>query len=115
MAALRAVSSASLPRRRPTPPARGRAPAAAAAVPTPSPEGPPRPPIGPEATVLVCGASRGIGLEFASQLLDRGCAVVAACRDPGPGSRIDTLKTTHANGGNLQVRAGRTGRALRWG
>ncbi len=35
-------------------------------------------------TVLITGSSRGIGLELARQLRDRGDAVIAACRSPTP-------------------------------
>ena len=35
-------------------------------------------------TVLITGSSRGIGLELARQLRDRGDAVIAACRRPTP-------------------------------
>jgi NAD(P)-dependent dehydrogenase (short-subunit alcohol dehydrogenase family) len=36
------------------------------------------------ATVLITGASRGIGLEYCRQLRARGDQVVAACRTPSP-------------------------------
>lgn len=41
-------------------------------------------------TVLVTGASRGLGLEFVRQLRDRGDRVLAACRG-GPSAAIDAL------------------------
>lgn len=41
--------------------------------------------------VLVTGANRGIGLEFVRQLLARGDRVVAACRQPGKASALNSL------------------------
>lgn len=41
--------------------------------------------------VLVTGANRGIGLEFVRQLLRRGDRVVAACRQPGKATALNTL------------------------
>ena len=40
---------------------------------------------------LVTGASRGIGLEFARQLLARGDRVIATCRHPGKATALNTL------------------------
>ncbi|TXH68184.1 MAG: SDR family oxidoreductase [Lysobacteraceae bacterium] len=40
---------------------------------------------------LVTGANRGIGLEFARQLLSRGDRVVATCRHPGKATALNTL------------------------
>jgi len=40
---------------------------------------------------LVTGANRGIGLEFARQLLARGDRVVATCRLPGKATALSTL------------------------
>ena len=42
-------------------------------------------------TALVTGANRGIGLEFARQLLGRGEHVVATCRHPGKATSLNTL------------------------
>ncbi|HSD17390.1 MAG TPA: SDR family oxidoreductase [Thermomonas sp.] len=42
-------------------------------------------------TALVTGANRGIGLEFARQLLARGDHVVAACRHPGKAPALNSL------------------------
>lgn len=41
-------------------------------------------PLGAGSQVLVVGASRGIGLEFASQLLEKGCSVVGTHRGNAP-------------------------------
>jgi NAD(P)-dependent dehydrogenase (short-subunit alcohol dehydrogenase family) len=46
-------------------------------------------------SVLVTGASRGMGLEFARQYLADGWRVYAACRDPG---RAEALRALAANG-----------------
>ena len=35
-----------------------------------------------DCTVVVTGANRGIGLEFVTQLLDKGNKVIASCRKP---------------------------------
>jgi NAD(P)-dependent dehydrogenase (short-subunit alcohol dehydrogenase family) len=40
---------------------------------------------------LVTGANRGLGLEFARQLLARGDRVIAACRHPGKASALNLL------------------------
>jgi NAD(P)-dependent dehydrogenase (short-subunit alcohol dehydrogenase family) len=40
---------------------------------------------------LVTGANRGIGLEFVRQLLARGDRVIAACRQPGKATALNTL------------------------
>ena len=40
---------------------------------------------------LVTGANRGLGLEFARQLLARGDRVIAACRNPGKAGALNTL------------------------
>lgn len=43
-------------------------------------------------TVLVTGANRGLGLEFAKQYLEQGCRVIATVRDPG---KADALQALH--------------------
>ena len=40
---------------------------------------------------LVTGANRGLGLEFARQLLDRGDRVTATCRQPGRANALNQL------------------------
>ncbi len=55
-------------------------------------------------TVLITGAGRGLGLEFAKQYADDGWTVHAACRDPeaaalrglGDGVRLARLDVTSA-------------------
>jgi len=51
--------------------------------------------------VLVTGANRGIGLEFARQLLARGERVVATCRQPGRALELTRLAARHP--GHLRV------------
>jgi NAD(P)-dependent dehydrogenase (short-subunit alcohol dehydrogenase family) len=46
-------------------------------------------------TVLVTGASRGIGLEFVRQWLERGSQVIAAARNPGSSSALSALLDRH--------------------
>jgi len=43
-------------------------------------------------TVLVTGASRGLGLEFTRQYLAEGDAVIAAARDPGAAQSLQQLE-----------------------
>ena len=50
---------------------------------------------------VVTGANRGLGLEFVRQLLARGDRVVAACRNPGKASALNTLVGEHP--GRLHV------------
>lgn len=38
-------------------------------------------PLNEASTVLIVGATRGIGLEFAKQLTNKGCTVIGTCRD----------------------------------
>ena len=52
------------------------------------------------ATVLVTGASRGLGLEFVRQLVERGDRVIATCRGDRSMSELDALYDIHDN---LQV------------
>ncbi|MGY0613008.1 MULTISPECIES: SDR family oxidoreductase [unclassified Luteimonas] len=55
----------------------------------------------PSRTTLVTGANRGLGLEFARQLLARGDHVVAACREPGRATALNSLAGEHP--GRLHV------------
>ena len=50
---------------------------------------------------LVTGANRGLGLEFARQLLARGDHVIAACRHPGKATALNLLAGEHP--GRLHV------------
>lgn len=50
---------------------------------------------------LVTGANRGLGLEFVRQLLADGARVVAACRQPGKATALNTLAAEHP--GHLKV------------
>jgi len=58
--------------------AAGEAPPVAAALPE-------------KATVLITGASRGIGLEFARSYAARGWQVIATCRDPAGATALNAL------------------------
>jgi len=48
-------------------------------------------------TVLITGANRGIGLEFARQYATRGYTVFATCRSPDSATELDKLATEHVN------------------
>ena len=48
------------------------------------------------ATVLVTGASRGIGLEFVRQYADQGCAVIACCRSPDDAPELREIARRHS-------------------
>jgi NAD(P)-dependent dehydrogenase (short-subunit alcohol dehydrogenase family) len=52
---------------------------------------------GPAATptVLITGANRGIGLEFARQYTQRGWKVIATARDPAQASELQALAAQH--------------------
>lgn len=52
-------------------------------------------------TALVTGANRGLGLEFARQLLDRGSHVLATARQPGRATALNALAADHP--GRLHV------------
>ncbi len=48
-------------------------------------------------TVLITGANRGLGLEFATQYANDGWHVLACCRDPESASELQTLRNTYSN------------------
>jgi NAD(P)-dependent dehydrogenase (short-subunit alcohol dehydrogenase family) len=52
-------------------------------------------------TVLVTGANRGLGLEFAGQYAADGWRVLAACRDPG--AAVDLNRLAAESGGRIAV------------
>lgn len=53
------------------------------------------------ATVLVTGANRGLGLEFARQYAADGAEVIACCRDPGSATALQALAA--GSGGRVRV------------
>lgn len=61
---------------------------------------PPQPPVERPKTYLILGASRGIGLEFARQLLEQHNQVIAVVRDPNTASQLWQVT------GNLMSRPG---------
>jgi NAD(P)-dependent dehydrogenase (short-subunit alcohol dehydrogenase family) len=48
-------------------------------------------------TVLITGASRGIGFELARQYAELGWGVIATCRDPAGAEALQALAAKHAN------------------
>jgi NAD(P)-dependent dehydrogenase (short-subunit alcohol dehydrogenase family) len=48
-------------------------------------------------TVLITGANRGIGYEFAKQYADMGWNVIATCRNPGTAEELNALAAEHDN------------------
>ena len=76
------------------------------------------------ATILITGASRGLGLEFTRQYLAEGWAVIAACRNPGAARGLHDLEAKSngaltvveldvTDGASVQRAAGRLqGRAI---
>jgi len=54
-------------------------------------------------TILITGANRGIGLEFARQYAADGCRVHAACRDPDAAKELGQLAAE--SGGAIRVLA----------
>jgi len=54
-------------------------------------------------TVLVTGANRGIGLEFARQYADAGDRVIAVCREPGRAKDLAAIAAK--SGGRVEAQA----------
>jgi len=52
---------------------------------------------GDSPTVLITGASRGIGLELARQYAERGWHVIATCRTPEKATALAAIAKEHAN------------------
>jgi NAD(P)-dependent dehydrogenase (short-subunit alcohol dehydrogenase family) len=48
-------------------------------------------------SVLITGASRGLGLEFTKQYAADGCNVLACCRHPQSAMALQTLAAAHSN------------------
>lgn len=48
-------------------------------------------------TIVITGASRGLGLEFTRQFLERGESVFATCRHPQSASDLQALQADHPN------------------
>ena len=46
-------------------------------------------------TVLITGANRGLGLEFARQYADDGWRVIAGCRDPAAAAELQAIAGQH--------------------
>ena len=46
-------------------------------------------------TILATGASRGIGLEWTRQCLERGHRLIATCRDPEGATELNALRNKH--------------------
>lgn len=49
-------------------------------------------------TILITGANRGIGLEFAKQYVEAGWDVIATCREPHQADALNKLKRNHNTG-----------------
>ena len=48
-------------------------------------------------TILITGASRGIGFEFTHQYAHEGVDVIAACRAPGKADQLKAVAEVHKN------------------
>ena len=53
--------------------------------------------LGAGPTILITGASRGVGLGLVECYAARGWHVIATCRDPGAASNLATLAERHEN------------------
>ncbi|NKB43889.1 MAG: SDR family NAD(P)-dependent oxidoreductase [Alphaproteobacteria bacterium] len=54
-------------------------------------------------TVLITGANRGLGLEFATQYAGEGWRVIASCRTPEKAAHLDRLAVQNAQVGVVQM------------
>jgi NAD(P)-dependent dehydrogenase (short-subunit alcohol dehydrogenase family) len=57
-------------------------------------------PVGEGAQILITGANRGLGFEFARQYSERGCKIIATARKP---EKADALNALAAANGNIVV------------
>ena len=48
-------------------------------------------------TVLITGANRGLGLEFARQYAERGCRIIATCRNPDDATDLNAIAAGNPN------------------
>ena len=48
-------------------------------------------------TIMITGANRGIGLEFARQYAIEGAHVFACCREPEHANELSALQKAHKN------------------
>ena len=51
----------------------------------------------PDATILITGANRGIGLELSEQFVKDGWQVLACCRNPNQAAELGRLKDQYSN------------------
>jgi len=52
-------------------------------------------PVGAGAVVLITGANRGLGFEFAKQYAERGCKIIATARNPADSAELNKLAESH--------------------
>lgn len=70
---------------------------ALSAAPEPAPTGGPSTSAKDQRTVLITGANRGIGLEFARQFSERGWLTIATARNPAAAKELNELASQHRN------------------
>ena len=51
--------------------------------------------VGAGAVVLITGANRGLGFEFAKQYAERGCKIIATARNPADSAELNKLAASH--------------------
>lgn len=54
-------------------------------------------PVGEGAQILITGANRGLGFEFARQYAERGCKIIATARKPEKAEALNALAATSGN------------------